>query len=65
MIAYVFRATESKSGDWAACSLEALSDDEACEIANGLLSNVEFSMVEVWNRNRLIYRIARQDPGIT
>lgn len=42
--------------------MEADTDEEACEIASGLLLDCEFQTIEVWKDSRLVYRVAKVGP---
>jgi hypothetical protein len=43
--------------------MEADADEEAREIANGLLAETDFEIAEVWLNTVMIYRVDKANPS--
>ena len=65
MSAYRYSFFERDGRLHATLLLYSRSDEEACELANDLLSRSECAEVELSHRGGLVYRVGRADTGET
>ena len=56
---YTLRSLDSFDRVKASCEIAVPTEDEAREIAKGLLSDEEFQTIELWEKGRLICRVVR------
>jgi hypothetical protein len=59
MAHYTLRSLDVFDHVQASCEIAVPSEEEAREIAKGLLSDDEFQTIELWELGRLICRMAR------
>lgn len=63
MSPYRYSFFESDGRLHATLLLYSRTDEDACELANDLLSRSEYTQVELHQRDTLVYRIGRADTG--